>query len=86
MDLQTILLWAARLACPIAMGVMIWWFLRQSQETSPTGQAPTHHLSALQKRRAALDAEIQALALESETDQEALAEAARAVEAETPTA
>jgi len=84
MDLQTILLWAARLACPIAMGVMMWLFLRQSQETPPAGPAPTPHLSALQKRRAALDAEIKAL--ESKTGQESPADASHVVEVETPTA
>lgn len=84
MDWQTILLWAARLACPIAMGVMMWLFLRQSQETPPVGQAPTPHLSALQKRRAALDAEI--TVLEAQTSKSAPAETAQVTEMETPTA
>jgi hypothetical protein len=84
MDLQTILLWAARLACPIAMGVMMWWFLRQSQETPSAGPAPTPHLSALQKRQAALDAEI--TVLETQTGQSAPIEITEMTEMETPTA
>lgn len=82
MDLQTILLWATRLACPIAMGVMMWWFLRQSQETPSVEQAPTRHLNTLQKRQAALDAEIRAL--ESETGQESPAGTLPTNELETP--
>jgi hypothetical protein len=84
MELQTLLLWTARLACPIAMGLMVWWFLRQSGEAQEPSPTPTQDLVTLQKRRAALDAEIRAL--ESETDQPVSVEATQRIEMGTPTA
>lgn len=83
MDWQTIVLWAARLACPIAMGVMIWWFLRQSNEAPSTDPTAVQQLNALQKRRAALDVEI--AALEVQASESVPAEAAQPIEMETPT-
>lgn len=69
MDWQTILLWAARLACPLAIGLIAWWLLRQPKET-PT-QTPTQQLSALHKHQAALEAEIKALEVRTSEDESA---------------
>lgn len=80
MDIQTILLWAARLACPLAMGAMVWWFLRETNEGETSGQPPAQRLDALQQRRAALEAEIRAL--EARTDESAPTVAGQPVEAE----
>ena len=84
MDLQTVVLWVARPACPLAMGLMVWLFLRQSNEAPSTGPTSAQPLSALQKRRAALDAEI--AALEVQTSESAPAETAQPIETEKPTA
>jgi len=59
MDAQTLLLWAARLACPLAIGAMLWFMLRQ---TSPgPDQSPARHLADLQRRHAAVEHEIKGL-------------------------
>jgi hypothetical protein len=82
MDLQTLALWAARLACPIAMGLMVWWFLRQSGEAPEP--SPTQQLALLQKRQAALDEEI--VALEAQASETTRTETIQPIEMETPTA
>jgi hypothetical protein len=71
MDVQTLFLWVARLACPLAIGVMMWLLFRQSNEApeEPRGQ----RLRALHDHRAALEAEIEVL--ESQTGESALPEA-----------
>ncbi len=61
MELQTVLFWGARLACPLAMAVMLWLLSRSGQPAGalepPVGQG----LADLKQRRAALAQEIQAL-------------------------
>lgn len=59
MDSQTLLLWTARLACPLAMGVMLWFMLRKpSSAPDPSAEM---QVAALQRRRAAVEHDIQAL-------------------------
>lgn len=61
MDLQTLLLWVARLACPLVLGLMVWWFLCQSGDAPRKRPSPSQRLSVLKQRQAALEAEIAAL-------------------------
>jgi hypothetical protein len=61
MNLQTLILWTARLACPLAMGLMIWWMLRGNHQEQKSAQTPGQPVHALHQRQSALDAEIHAL-------------------------
>ena len=65
MDVQTLLLWAARLACPLTIGAMLWFMLRQSN-TAPEPRAK-QRLAELQRHRAAVDHEIEVV--EAQVDQ-----------------
>ena len=81
MDVQTVLMWAARLACPLALGVMVWLLLRQSRATAD--QAPAQPAATLEERRAVLDAEI--VALEAHAVASARIDSTQPVEVEVPT-
>ena len=59
MDAQTLLLWAARLACPLAIGAMLWFMLRQT--SAGPDQSPGRHLADLHRRRAVVEHQIQVL-------------------------
>lgn len=59
MNVQSVILWAARLACPLAFGLIAWWLFRQPGEAQQ--QLPAQRLRALQRRRATLEAEIDML-------------------------
>lgn len=59
MDAQTLLLWAARLACPLAIGVMLWFMLRQT--SAAPDQPAEQRLTNLQRRRDAVERQIQGL-------------------------
>lgn len=65
MDLNTLLLTLAFLACPLAMGGMIWMMSKQmgsESSHSPSGEPlqadPAERLAALRRKRQALEAEI----------------------------
>lgn len=65
MDVNIVLLVLATVSCPIVMGVMMWWMMR---DTSRQGKEPTperlssanaaERLTMLQQQRQALEAEI----------------------------
>ena len=59
MDVQTVLVWAARLACPLAIGAMLWLMLRQTSSTP--APSTERHLAALQRRQVTVEHQIQAL-------------------------
>ena len=59
MDVQTVLAWAARLACPLAIGAMLWLMLRQTGSTS--APSTERHLADLQQHHAAVEHQIQVL-------------------------
>lgn len=59
MDVQTVLVWAARLACPLAIGAMLWLMLRQTG--SPPEPSSERHLADLQQHHAAMEHQIEAL-------------------------
>ena len=61
MELQTVVLWAARLACPVALGVMLWLLSRSGQPTAAPETPVTEGPADLKQRHAALTLEIQAL-------------------------
>jgi hypothetical protein len=61
MELQPVLYWAARLACPIALAVMLWLLLRSGQPAATPEPPAEQRLAELDTRLAALDLEIQAL-------------------------
>ena len=59
MEIQSLLFWGARLACPIALVGMLWLLLRQSSTAS---KVPDElRLDELHQRRTALELELQAL-------------------------
>lgn len=65
MDVNTILLVLAVVACPIVMGIMMWWMMRDTshQGKEPTPEQPlsvntAERLAMLQQQRQALEAEI----------------------------
>lgn len=65
MDVNTILLVLAAVACPIVMGIMMWWVMRDRsrQGKEPTPEQPlsvnaAERLTMLQQQRQALEAEI----------------------------
>ena len=59
MDAQTLLLWAARLACPLAIGAMLWFMLRKPSVASD--QPAELQLADLHRRRDAVERQIQTL-------------------------
>lgn len=65
MDVNTILLVLAAVACPIIMGIMMWWMMRDTshQGKEPTSEQPlsanaAERLTMLRQQRQALEAEI----------------------------
>lgn len=65
MDVNTILLVLAAVACPIVMGIMMWWMMRDTsrQGKVPTSEQPSsvntaERLAVLRQQRQALEAEI----------------------------
>ena len=65
MDVNTILLVLAAVACPIVMGIMMWWMMRDGsrQGQAPTSEQPlpvnaAERLAVLRQQRQALEAEI----------------------------
>lgn len=65
MDVNTILLVLAAVACPIVMGIMMWWMMRDTsrQGKEPTSEQPlsvnaAERLAVLRQQRQALEAEI----------------------------
>ena len=62
MNPTTLLFLAAALACPIGMGLMMWWMSKsmsgQQSHSMPTNQTPAERLAALRTQRHALEAEI----------------------------
>lgn len=61
MELQTVLVWGARLACPIALAVSLWLLARSGQPAAAPKPPAEPRLVGLKQRRAALTLEIQAL-------------------------
>lgn len=68
MDVNTILLVLAAVACPIVMGIMMWWMMRDTsrQRQEPTSEQPlavnaAERLVALQQQRQAIETEIAAV-------------------------
>ena len=75
MDVNTILLVLAAVACPIVMGIMMWWMMRDSsrQGKEPTSEQPVsvnaaERLAALRQQRQALEAEIAEVARVAELE------------------
>lgn len=65
MDVNTILLALAAVGCPIVMGIMMWWMMRDKsrQGKEPTSKQPVsvnaaERLATLRQQRQALEAEI----------------------------
>lgn len=65
MDVNTILLVLAAVACPIVMGIMMWWMMRDTsrQGKEPTSEQPlsanaAERLTMLRQQRQVLEAEI----------------------------
>ena len=58
-DVQTVLVWLARLACSIALAVTLWLLLREPA-AAPEPSAE-QRLTEMNNRRAALELEIRAL-------------------------
>lgn len=77
MDVNTILLVLAAVACPVAMGIMMWWMMRDSsrQGQALTSEQPSpvnaaERLVAFQQQRLALEAEIAAVTCIAELEAE----------------
>lgn len=62
MELVALLPLIAVLACPIAMGLMIWMMSKnmdgRTDQATPSGQTPSEQLAVLRQQRQALEAEI----------------------------
>lgn len=81
MDAQTLLVWAARLACPVALGSMLWLILRQTKaEAEPSSD---RRMIELHSQHAVVEAEIEAL--EANTYDGSLMRQAKLPEAENAT-
>lgn len=66
MDFNTLLTLIAVLACPVGMGLMMWWMSKSMSadhsSSSPKTQSSTERLAALRARREALEAEMAEIA------------------------
>ena len=62
MDINTVFRLAIALACPIAMGLMMWWMgkgmMGEHNAAQPKGQSAAERLAALRAQRETLEAEV----------------------------
>jgi hypothetical protein len=76
MDFNSVLTLAATVACPLAIGGMMWWMVRDmNREEHPTKADPARpvadeRLAALKQQRRVLEAEIAAVTRSAELEAE----------------